>query len=46
VPVQALDAPASEQPKPIVMPNPPAVAAGPALPPVPPAGPPMVPISQ
>ena len=49
VPVQALDAPsapAGEQPKPIVMPKPPAVAAGPALPPVPPAGPPMVPISQ
>ncbi len=49
VPVQALDAPsapAGEQPKPIVMLKPPAVAAAPALPPVPPAGPPMVPISQ
>jgi len=48
-PVQALDTPsasAGEQPKPVIEPKPPAVAAAPAPPPVPPAGPPAVPISQ
>lgn len=46
-PVQALDTPATEQPKPVMeFPKAPAVAAAPALPPVPPAGPPTVPISQ